>query len=387
VKEADALHEAGYDVRVVAANLTPEIARLDRSILQRAPWRATLVEGAPALMRYPLRSIQELLRLGFARADLGLWAASHAFTTFSRRLAAAAVREPADLYIAHYTTALIAAADAARRLGARLGFDAEDDHPGEIIPSAKAKADLRIIGRIERTLLPRCVHRTAASPGIAAAYCNRYGTHFEPILNVFPRAMAPAQPQRRPSAVLSVYWFSQTVGPGRGLEDIVAAIGMMKAPVRLTLRGSRDLGYSEHLRMLAAKAGCLDRIEFLDQSDPDKMATLAADHDVGLSIEPRIRPNNEICLGNKIFTYLLAGIPVLLSDTPAQRALAGELGIAAQVVDLGQPAAIARVLDAYAENPDALQAAKQHAWHLGQTRFNWDREKQLLLKSVARALD
>ena len=64
------------------------------------------------------------------------------------------------------------------------------------------------------------------------------------------------------------------------------------------------------------------------------MARLAAQHDVGLASELSTPPNRAISLTNKVFTYLLAGIPVLLSNTPAQRGLAAELGEAAQVVDL-----------------------------------------------------
>jgi hypothetical protein len=58
---------------------------------------------------------------------------------------------------------------------------------------------------------------------------------------------------------------------------------------------------------------------------PEEMVRQAAPYDIGLSLETDISDNRSLCLTNKIFTYLLAGVPVLLSDTPAQRALAPRL--------------------------------------------------------------
>ena len=115
------------------------------------------------------------------------------------------------------------------------------------------------------------------------------------------------------------------------------------------------------------------------------MVRLAAPYGLGLSVEETSIPNRDICLTNKIFTYLLAGLPVLLSATTAQTALAKDLGDAAWVVELDKTA-IAAKLDHLLGNPQQLKPAHQAAWHLGQHRFNWDVEKQIFLSSIAQAL-
>ena len=56
-------------------------------------------------------------------------------------------------------------------------------------------------------------------------------------------------------------------------------------------------------------------------------------------------PNRDICLTNKAFTYLLAGIPVLLSRTTAQSELAVELGDATELVDIYDTKGVAAALD------------------------------------------
>jgi glycosyltransferase involved in cell wall biosynthesis len=390
VKEADALHEAGFAVRVVTGDATPGVRPLDAVILARAAWPVVKVGLGPRPLYLARRMRQEFARTAFdlgARADrVAVWAQS----TITTRLARAAAADAADLYIGHCLDALPAAAWAARRHGAKLGFDAEDDHVGELDETPQNRSEIEVRRRIEARYLSQCQHLTAASPGIARAYRDRHGVTMTPILNVFPLAQAPADASggryRKRSDSLSVYWFSQTIGPGRGLELFIQAMGEVRGLVTLSLRGSDFLGYSARLKMLAAEAGVADAIQFLPSAPPDEMARLAAHHDIGLASELGTPPNRAISLTNKIFVYLLAGIPVLMSDTSAQRELAVDLGDAARVVNLKDPASVASVLRSLARDAEALAGAKCVAGRLGQTRFNWDIEKERFLQSVQRGI-
>jgi glycosyltransferase involved in cell wall biosynthesis len=152
--------------------------------------------------------------------------------------------------------------------------------------------------------------------------------------------------------------------------------------VELDLRGGDPWGNFQSLLAFARELGVADRVRLLPLAAPEEMVRLSADYDVGLSLETEVVENHKICLGNKIFTYLLAGVPVLLSDTPAQSRLAGELGEAAAVVSLSDPVGIASTLDRLAGR---LDAAKDRAMRLGHDRYNWNVEKKALLASVEAA--
>jgi hypothetical protein len=76
---------------------------------------------------------------------------------------------------------------------------------------------------------------------------------------------------------------------------------------------------------------------------------------------------------------------VLLSDTPAQSALAPDLGAAARLVSLADPTAMAATLDDLGGSSAARAEASASAWRLGRERYNWEVEKAALLRSVARA--
>ncbi len=382
VKEADALAAAGLDVRVVAADVTAAVRPLDQTIFAAATWRTTLVARGGALswnLRAFKRKAARMLCRFTPLCTPGM--AVIALNQLTPRLAAAASREPADIFIAHTLPALPAAAQAAKRHAAKLGFDAEDFHSGEL-DQRLYPLEGRLSETIEAAFLPGCAHLTAASPRIAEAYRQRYGAEMTVLLNVFPLSEAPEKPKPVGDGQPRLYWFSQTLGPDRGLEAMLKVLAAMQTPAELHLRGSPLPGYRDALRALARDLGVLPRIHFLPPAPPAEMAKLASECSLGLSLESDQPENRALCLTNKIFTYLLAGIPVVLSRTPAQAELAVELGEAALLVDLQDAAGTAARLDALLGDGESLARACTAAWRLGQARYNWDREQQTLLGKI-----
>lgn len=389
LKEADALHSAGYDVTTVVSDFSDSVRAFDDELAARAPWRVVRIGRQRGLnLRAEASALIARAMGGTVPVGLACRAAGGAPVGALMR----AVRAiEADLYVAHYIAALPAAADAARRHGALLGFDAEDFHSGEGIGAAGEDFRMKMVAAVEQATLPRCDYSTAASPLIGRAYAERYGVSPTTILNVFPLAMAPRQPKTRERspgpAGLKAYWFSQTIGLDRGLQAFVQAMALTKCRVTLDIRGNNRWGHGDRLMKLAGELGIADRLRLLPLASPDEMVRLAADYDVGLSLETDISDSRQYCLTNKIFTYLLAGIPMVLSDTPAQRTLAVDLGRAASVVSLAEPAAMASALDRLCDTEGALAEAMATAWRLGRERYNWEVEQRLLLDAVANAFE
>jgi hypothetical protein len=387
VKEADALVEAGYRVHVVFGRNFPAADALDAPILRSAGWRFTRVErlaGAGAAARKIMRRLARRLIVHPRFATVKI--AARANSAEALHLGRVAARVPAALYIGHCLPALPAAAMAARRRGSAYGFDAEDFHDAETAAVLSEQAERISAGVLQGRLLPGCAHLTASSPLISRQYERAYGVHPRTVLNVFPLSQAPATPvdngrisEGRPARI---YWFSQTIGAGRGLEAVVAVLGRMLAPVELNLRGFPAAGYGARLQALAIRAGLKRPIRFLSPAPSSEMARLAAGTDLGLSTEDRVPLNRDLCLTNKVFTYLLAGIPQLLSDTAAQRALAPDLGEAALLVDLGETDLVAGKLDDFFASPARAAAARRKARELAADRFCWDLEKSIFLDSI-----
>jgi glycosyltransferase involved in cell wall biosynthesis len=386
VKEADALAAAGHRVHVIGARRSAWADDSDKDLLRGRTWSHRLIDHRNA---NGSRSLTPGLRYRMARLTshwpLGDRWLGAAVSPVTPDLTSAAQACPADLYIAHNLGALPAAAAAAHKHKARLGFDAEDFHSGQFVEFAST--DLRIARKVEKRFLPLCDYVTAASPGVAeeyAPFCK--GRPPTVILNVFPMSDRPAEPH--PGAdgrgTFRLYWFSQTIGRDRGLEDVVEALGeLWDIPVELHLRGEWQADYEDRLRGLATKVGLhAEQLVVHPPAAARQMVRLAAPYDIGLALEPGVSENNDLALSNKIFTYLLAGVPVIASATTAQRALADTLGPAAKVFKSGDVSGLNATLRGWLGNPAALAAAREDAWNLGARRFNWDIEQQKFLAIV-----
>jgi len=389
VKEANALHAAGYSVHVVAGWYYPPLDPFDREIYASAPWQRSTVYylTGPRVFMHKLRQRWARRRLPTAQAPR-LRLAMRAAHAAIGLLAKAAARVEADLYLGHNLPGL-AAAGIATKNKKLLGFDAEDFHRAETESLVAGGPMTNAITAIESAWLPKCAHFTAASPLISRAYAETYSVDAPiSVLNVFPLSEAPTVPvlANDPAKPPSLYWFSQTIGPGRGLERLVAALGKMEVRCDLHLRGTPAADFMPRIRALAMASGFEGKLEIHPIASAHEMARLAASYDLGLSLEQSWPPNRDYCLTNKIFTYLLGGLPVAMTPTNAQRALADQLGDAALLLDFDDIPQVAAHLDGFFSQPERMRRARAAAWQLAQTRFNWDQEKTRFLDSIEQAL-
>ncbi len=393
LKEADALTEAGYRVHVVASRHYAPNEAADLALIQQASWTCTRVATASGLNNVAGRLMKKaaqrlILRSAFAHPDIAAWAHYAGW----KRLAAAAAAWPADLYLGHCLGALPAVIRAAKERGAACAFDLEDFHEAE--SSDMADRSQQLAARVmQAAWLPQMHYLTAAAPLIADAYERTYGVKSAVVLNVFPRNYAAAAPESLIQPVSAdrparLYWFSQTIGPSRGLEEMLAIMAKAITPTELQLRGYVSDSYRSHLIGLAARLGMRRPPVFLPFAANHEMARLAAEADLGLSIELQQPLNRDLCLANKIFTYMLGGIPQLLSATAAHTRLASELGKAVLLADIHRADEAAARLDAWFAQPtDVLAEARRQAWRLAQERYCWEFEKETLLKLVSGALN
>jgi glycosyltransferase involved in cell wall biosynthesis len=390
VKEADALTAAGYSVAVIAPDYSAWGRAADAEFDGRV-WKLVERPQFGPLSSCPARFVELARRAiaGMAVRHLGIKhpAMLHAaWHPVAPRLIAAAKRQPATLYIGHLA-GLPAAAIAAAYHGTRYAFDAEDFHPGDLPDQPEYAVAIRTIRLIEAQHLAGCAYITAASPGIADAYAEEYGiARPTVILNTFPKSRGPAQWTASGSAEPSpsIYWFSQTIGGGRGIECAILAIARAAARPHLYLRGTLAPEFGGRLKTLARAAGVIDRLHILAPEPPQQMEALAARFDIALSGETGFSPNNRIALGNKLFTYLLAGVPILMSDSPAHQMIAPEMGCAAMLFPTEDAAALANAIDSLLLDKRALARSRQAAWALGQDRFNWEVDGEKLVQTVRR---
>jgi glycosyltransferase involved in cell wall biosynthesis len=389
VKEADALTAAGVRVRVVAPLQLRGLAQRDDELLATRRWQLLRVNVSRGDRCGRFRWLRDALleRLAHRLLALGVRVPAVEDRAISRHLdslLAEATAEPAETVIAHNVQALPIAARAAARLGARLGFDVEDLHTGELPETEDHAAQRELVAAVEGRYLPRCALLTASSEGIADAVAATYGVaRPRVVLNVFPRTdrerNVPCSRERPAGARVSLYWYSQVIGAGRGIEEALRALVSLPADVHLVLRGGSDARFAAWLRDESERLGVRARLHLRVAAPPDQLVALAACHDVGLALEqPRTR-NRDLCVTNKIFTYLLAGLAVAATDTRGQRGIMALTGGAGFLYAAGDDQALARELRTLTDSADRLAAARERSRLAAEHRFNWDVEQETLV--------
>ncbi|MDX2039961.1 MAG: glycosyltransferase [Acidobacteriota bacterium] len=390
LKAADAFAEAGYEVRMISTRHVEWATKTDEEVRRSRTWRWTVVDYDRISAR--VTYLKTGLRYKAARklakfvspAQLPLHVAASGYGRVHSELLAVALAEPTDLFYGGTTGALAAVAMAGRRTNTPYALDLEDFHSAEQDSNPDADLSHALAERIERDILPGAAFLTTGSAAMAAAYRDKYGVNPIPIHNTFPLPDRAPDFSRAPGEALRLYWFSQTIGPQRGLEDVIQAAGLADIAVELHLRGNPVAGYLESLQRLAADTAPGLRLIHHEPINPDAMVESCRGYDVGLALEQAHVFNRAVCLTNKAFTYMLAGLAVVFTDTPGQRPLALDLGNAALLYQPGDVAALAAGLKRWAENKELLRAAKVAAWESAKRRWHWQHAegRGALLKAV-----
>jgi len=390
LKEASTLGEAGYRVTVLGIRNRKDAADIDLALATKSPFQHTWVDmlgEGPSLSsrlaslarRAQRRLACELVsRCGFESAEsLGP----------SADLLRAARRIPADLTIVHNEAAhwvglrLLAE-------GRRVAADIEDWHSEDLLPEDRATRPIRLLRRNEKALLHEARYVTTTSEALAQGLFARYGgQRSEVITNSFPLPTLSAHyPERTPESPPAFFWFSQTIGPGRGLEAFLAAYALTKQPSRLTLLGQIHNDYRTYVRSLVPES-LRQQVSFHDLVSPQELLHVIGTHTIGLALEdPRI-VNRDLTITNKILQYLGAGLAVVATPTQGQCEVLTRnprAGILLSNLDDAQTTASA--LDALLAAPETLRIRQQAARRLAETHYCWEREAPRLLELVARAL-
>ncbi|MFD2145591.1 hypothetical protein [Mucilaginibacter antarcticus] len=243
VKEADTLCNAGYEVTVLYSYWNNWGADFSDQLLKTKPWKAICVGGNPETQGglYFLSRLINKIAKAWVNSSTFNFLTDIAISRASYCLKRETKNHPADLYIGHNPGALPAIIAAAKANNKPCGFDAEDFHRNETSDDS-TNLDVRLKTQLEDKYLSHLDYFTTSSPEIAMAYQQLYPA-LNPVvlLNVFP-VSNDVNTNRIGIATgpLKLFWFSQTIGDRRGLQDVVAALKSLdKDSFELHILGSQ----------------------------------------------------------------------------------------------------------------------------------------------------
>ncbi len=378
-KEAAALAGAGFDVTVVRVANVAEYEAYDRDLTRDAPFRNVVINHLGGTRGERLRAFRDRAATALARklCPRGVeW--PYAFGPYLSLLEHAR-RFRADLTVVH-TEAPFCVGVKLLRSGRRVAADFEDWHSEDLLPGSRRSRPLALLRRVERRLLREATVCTTTSQALADALA-QYAEAPPPrvVRNSFP--LQPRPLPRSAHGQPSLFWFSQTIGPGRGLEAFLAGWKRLSAPPRLVLLGSSAPGYREALRA-SVPPEARPRLSFLEPVHPQQLPSTIALHDVGLALEHRTPPSRDLTITNKIFQYANAGLAILATPTAGQREFLDAAPGAGALIDLESPARLADDLNSVLNDIPRLASMGLRARQAMEASLSWEIEQRSLCAAL-----
>jgi glycosyltransferase involved in cell wall biosynthesis len=386
VKEATTLGAAHYDVTVMSVSMQERFERMDLELMRGLPFRRKVLDYSATTPRARLANFVERSATWGARL---LCSTLKIESPQSLGPAGALLRfarsEPADLTIAH-TEIPIWAAQALLRDGRRVAVDVEDWYSQDLLFADRRSRPLRLLRQSEALVLKNAAYASATSESMASALVEAYGCPRPVVL----RNTFPLQPQSRVDhpagdAPPAFIWFSQTVGPGRGLELFLSAWAQTRQPSRIHLLGDVRPAYRDHLLARLPAARRAD-VSFIPLVSPDELPAKLAEFDIGLALEPHWPCNRDVTISNKIFQYMNAGLAVISTDTAGQSEVMLAAPDCGLLIQAHETTRLAAQLDELLGNREKLRACQLAARSAAVTQFNWAHAAPRLLAAVDRAL-
>jgi glycosyltransferase involved in cell wall biosynthesis len=393
VKEATALAEAGYQVEVIGAIYDKESRERIVKILQSVRWshipvidlsdrhKQTGLYYQYARLRRKISLLQKQWLNLESPNQLGY---------FTKRLYRIAKNRKADLYIVHLEQALWVG----RKLledGCNVAIDVEDWYSEDGLPADRTLRPLGLMKECEQYLLRNAAYCTTTSSALSKALSEAYQCPPPTVIyNSFPLEGRLRVDEkildRQDTSLPSIIWFSQTVGPGRGLEQLLAAMQKVEYPFELHIRGTLRKGYKETLLKGLSKA-ITSRIYFHPQVPQDELLSRLSEHDIGFCGELSDCRSRDLTITNKVLEYFRAGLAVIASDTAGHKEIASSVPAGVYVFQQDNLSTLQNVLNLLLGDGNEVKQAKEASSRGMDTDLNWRKSEAIIVELARQFLE
>ena len=384
VKEAIALDAAGFEVVILTTFTFSDLLEEDLKMIENTGVNLKaavnmIPSQSPGWFHFKERLVRRAAGEAISRFR---FETAYALGYGYKRNLRAAILERADLYSCHQEVSTVIGCKLIRR-GFKVAFDFEDWYSHDLLPEANRTRPVKLLEKYEKQALQKGLFSYTTSNVLAEALGTFAGTPSPRVLlNAFPfsdrNAIDHLVKDRVDTSVPSIHWYSQTVGPGRGIEFLIESLNDVRVPLELHLRGNLYQGFMKELldRFPSDKGHSL---HFHPLVPPSELLSRIAEHDLGLATEEYIPDSRNLTITNKILQYLQGGIAVAASDTLGQQEVAKESPGAVFLFRNKDRQGLASILNGLLSDRDRLNAAKKAAIDAAGRKFCWEKQQPLLL--------
>lgn len=391
VKESTALAEAGYEVVILTTFTFPDLLVEDLKLIENS---GVVLKGVVNMIPSEASKWYRLKERLVRRVSGEVIARFHYENVYALgydygKNLRAAIREKADLYICHQEVSTVIGCKLIEK-GFRVAFDFEDWYSHDLLPEANRSRPVGLLEKYEKYALNRGVLTYTTSRAMAAAMAEFAGSVEPRVLqNVFPFTdrdhLDHRIKDRVDIAIPSIHWYSQTIGPGRGIEFLVQSLEDVEVPVEFHLRGNLFQDFGRALTDLFPHHKG-HRLYFHPLVPHRELLSRIAEHDIGLATEEYTPDSRNLTITNKILQYLQGGIAVVATDTLGQQEVAKEAPDAVMMFKNKDRQGLSSLLNSLLKDPDRLRQAKQAALQAARDQFCWEHQQPWLVSWISDVL-
>jgi glycosyltransferase involved in cell wall biosynthesis len=162
---------------------------------------------------------------------------------------------------------------------------------------------------------------------------------------------------------------------GRGIEKIFSVLKELVECVFLIVG---DGEYKSYCKRLASEMDIEEQVFFLGKLTQEQLPKITVSADIGVSLIENLSKSYYYALPNKLFEYIMAEVPVVVSDLPQMKAVVQkyDIGFAINVENKDE---LIDSIKKLTEDKDLYESKKQNC-QIASQELNWEKEVTVLLK-------
>ncbi|MDP4704522.1 MAG: glycosyltransferase [Polaribacter sp.] len=220
-----------------------------------------------------------------------------------------------DVLLANDLDTLLANYLISRLQGKKIIIDCHELFP-EIPELVNRKKVKNVWLFLEKKLLPKVKYKYTVCDSIANYYQEKHQTNFEVFKNLPRRKELEKGEFRFDTKNKKIILYQGAINVGRGLELLIETMKHLDNHLFIII-GHGDIFQQLQEKVRVEKLE--QKIFFLGKMTPESLHKITPLAHLGISIEEDLGLNYRFALPNKIFDYIQAEVPILVSDLPEMK--------------------------------------------------------------------
>jgi glycosyltransferase involved in cell wall biosynthesis len=367
LREATALVEAGYEVSIV--DIEEEGSHPRDEELQGVSLKHVLMPTAFFSTRFDKSPLIRVTKM---------------FVRTTTRL----LQTDADIYHGHEVSGLLPCYIAAVLRRKPVIFDAHEmplfERP--LSELGRSRRFLRnVLAVMLKVIVPQCAGVITVSPPIVDELRTRYGLAEVALIRNIPEFRSVTRSDRLRSYLglkpeMRIVLYQGYLQPNRGLDKLIRAAAFLDPNTVVVLMGKNRKTTQAQLEALIASEGVEDRVKIIPPVPYKELLEWTSSADVGVNVaSPSYSLNVQYFLPNKLFEYIMSGLPVLTSPLRAMVEVVKRYDVG-QVFPSLEPADIGAAVNSILADPAGLARMRQNALTAARDELHWEKEQTKLIE-------